>query len=191
MTRVTRTALPFLFSLSATLVQAQPTPTPHPPTIADLQTRIAVLQAENDNLKRDNGILIAACQQPAPAPPAAEPTAADRMAKTAADRQQQELDDASWFVKDPTFAITETNRVFQRYAWKATLHNSIPRPQHYDVIVQFVDAQGIILDTARLYNQAIRAGDEIQLSGEHLVRIADALRVASVRILAPRKPEGR
>jgi hypothetical protein len=106
-----------------------------------------------------------------------------------ADEQQRRLENAAWFVKDVDFGVTEQNRVFMRFGWRVTVKNGIPRPQTYDVEVQFLDSRGLVVDTARRYRQTIAAQDEQTLRGDALISVPAAFGVTQVNAIARRHPE--
>src|SRR4030095_10913170 len=103
--------------------------------------------------------------------------------------QQRRLENAAWFVKDVDFGVTEQNRVFVRFGWKVTVKNGIPRPQTYDVEVQFLDSRGLVVTTDRLYLQTISAQDEQTLRSDALISLPAGSAVAGVRAVARRHPE--
>jgi hypothetical protein len=169
-------------------------PVPSPPlTNAALHAKVAALEQELATLQRDYQQLLTGCPSPSPAP--ADTEVADRLAATlhtaAIDDeqrlQQERLENESWYVKDLGFGVTEANRVFMHYAWKITVKNGIPRPQTFDVVVQFLDERDLVVDTARLYGQRIAAQDEQMITGDKLVSMPGALRVTQVKAVAIRK----
>ena len=105
------------------------------------------------------------------------------------DEQARRIEDANWYVKDPTFGVTEQNDVFFRYGWKVTIHNGTPRRHIYDVEVQFLDDRGLIVNTDRLYRQVIEGQAEQVLRGDALIRVPAALKVTKVNVVAKRHPE--
>jgi hypothetical protein len=172
------------------------------PTYAELQAKVAALEQDNAGLRRDYQTLLTTCT--APPPPAAAPDSSfdEQLARATAaieqagrdattsieqDRQQREMDDASWIVKDVDFAVTESNRVFLRFGWKVTIKNGIRTAQAFDLTVQFLDRNGFVIDTARVYRQAIAAYDERTITGDALVSMPGALSVAKVKAIATRK----
>jgi hypothetical protein len=92
-------------------------------------------------------------------------------------------------VRNPDFGVTEANRIFVRYGWKVTVKNGIPRPQIFDVVVQFLNARGLVIDTARLYQQGIAGQDEQTIQGDKLISQPGAQQVASISIVAIRQAE--
>jgi hypothetical protein len=120
---------------------------------------------------------------------AAEQQALEEYNRREALQQQRRLEDAAWFITDVDFGVTEQNSVFVRFGWKVTVKNGIPRPQTYDVEVQFLDSRGLVVDTARRYRQTIAAQDEQTLRGDALISVPAAFGVTQVNAIARRHPE--
>jgi hypothetical protein len=170
-------------------------------TSSDLRAKIAMLEEQLARQQQDYEVLLrGACPAPTPAPTAAVLGGAAAQQFDArlladnqrfAEEQQRRLEDASWYVKDVTFGVTEQNRVFERFGWKLTVKNGTPRPQVYDVEVQFLDSRGLVVYTDRAYRQKIAAQDERTVYGEALIPVPSALNVVKVHATAERRPEGR
>jgi hypothetical protein len=101
--------------------------------------------------------------------------------------RQQQIDDTLWFVKSVTFGVTETNKVFMRYGWTVTIKNGLDRNQAFDFIVQFLDKDGLMIDSARVYGETIAAFDERTINGDKLVSMPGGSLVAKVQAVATRK----
>lgn len=168
----------------------------HAQVPADPQATIAALRQELANVQRDYQLLLTTCQ--APKPPTFEEqlqaakTAIDTVGlqaqnDVAFDAQQKRLEDQSFYVKDVTYAVTESNRIYVRYGWKVTVKNGIPRPQIFDVTVQFLNAAGFVVDTARQFNQGVPAQDEVTLTGDSLITYPSAFAVATVKAIITRR----
>lgn len=198
--------------LAASLVVVGLSPVLHaqsptkPITNAELRAKVAALQRDIEGLQRDQRLLMMACQAGpvVPAPMVDTPAAmvaalaagvsrvAEIEASNQRDReyelQQQRLENAAWYVKDVDFGITESNRVFIRYGWKVTIKNGIPRPQTFDLVVQFLNKEDLVIDSVRLYRQGIAAQDEKTITGDVLISMPGALNVTSVKAMATRHP---
>jgi hypothetical protein len=172
------------------------------PTVAELRARLAALEQELAGVRQDYGLLLTTtCQTPQPGQSAG--TAADIERATLAAKQQaitdandrayeeqvRRLEDMNWYVKDPTFGVTEQNNVFFRFGWNVTINNAIPRRQIYDVEVQFLDDRGLIVHTDRLYGQVIQGQAQQVLRGDALIRVPAALMVSKIHVVATRHQE--
>jgi hypothetical protein len=179
-----------LFALSADL-RAQSPATPR--TNAELRTRVAELEqqllkllGDHQRLESDYKVLLTAtCPTPSPAPLFMSPPAPTTpIASTAT----PETDLPPGFIKSVEFGVTERNRVFWRYAWNVTVYNGGSDRRHtFDVVMQFLDQNGLVIDTDRAYRQTVDAFAERTLRGAALVGLPEAVNVASVHaIVTPR-----
>jgi hypothetical protein len=172
------------------------------PTVAELRARVAALEQELAGVRQDYGVLLTAtCRTPQADQSVG--TAGDIERATAAAKQQalydandrayeeqvRRLEDMNWYVKDPTFGVTEQNNVFFRFAWNVTINNGIPRRQTYDVDVQFLNDRGLIVHTDHLYRQVIQGQAEQVLRGDALISVRAALAVSKVHVVATRHQE--
>jgi hypothetical protein len=177
----------------------------------ELRARIAALEQQLADQQRDYAVLLKAAHpsQPPPLPAPADEqverarAAAQQRATEEADRtleaanerayleQQRRLEDASWYVQDLDFGVTERNNTYARFAWKATVKNGTPRAQIYDIEVQFLDSRDLIVDTAHLYREVIAAQDQQVLRGDRLISMPAALNVTKIHAVAKRRPEER
>lgn len=172
-------------------------------TPAELRARVKALEQELADARRDYQLLlttVSAGPSPSQAVTADNSERAALAAKQQAiydandrlyEEQARRIEDANWYVKDPTFGVTEQNKVFFRFGWKVTIHNGTPRRQIYDVEVQFLDDQGLIVDKDRLYGQVIAGQDEQILRGDALISVRAALKVSKIHVAATRHPERR
>jgi len=152
-----------------------------PSTNAELRARVATLEAEITRLQRDYELVLATCQQV----PAAEPRSAPpvgRLEREVTPRlpepSQPTGTDHSWFLRSLDYGVIETNRVFSRFSWAVTLNNGGgERPRAFDVTIQFLDSNGLIIDTDNLYRQVVGAFGEETFRGSALVRMPSALNV--------------
>jgi hypothetical protein len=173
-----------------------------PLTNLELQARIAALEADLSRLQSDYALLLTTCRSPSSA--ARDTAAAERLERAALGlqdaersaenklqqvellRQRQELDDTSFIVTSVDMGVTETNDVFVRYGWKVTVKNSGAR-QTFDLTIQFLDARGLVVDTARDYGEVISAFDQRTITGDDLIAMPRALNVVSAKAIATRK----
>jgi len=204
--RVVAIALGFgLMAVPTTVYAQKKTAAPERPvSSADLRAKVTALEEELAGVRRDYQLLLASVSTRS-APPQNGPTTqdAERAAlaskqeaiyeanQRAYDEQLRQLEDASWYVKDVDFGVTEQNRVFARFGWKATIHNGTPRAQTYDLEVQFLDDRGLIVDTDRLYGRVVEAKGENVLRGDALIGFPAAVNVKKVNVIAKRHPERR
>jgi hypothetical protein len=171
------------------------------PTYAELRAKVNALETENAGLRRDYQVILSAC--PATTPSASiDTTATDRLTAAAQQaqqalldaensaflkQQQQELENAAFWVNNVDFSATESNDVFVRYGWKVTIKNGIPRTQSFDLEVQFLDKNDFVIDTAHLYRRTIEAFDQQTFTGDTLVRMPNALRVVHAKAIVTRR----
>jgi hypothetical protein len=103
-------------------------------TPAQLRAKVKALEEELAGVRRDFELLLTTVNagsspaQPTPeererAALAAKEQAIYEANQRAYDQQLRQLEDASWYVKDVDFGVTEQNRTFARFGWKATIHN--------------------------------------------------------------------
>jgi hypothetical protein len=187
----------FVGAALASVASAQaPVPSPD----AALHARVAILEAENARLQGDYRILLtASCPASSPAPPAVAPPfrleravaagtgSPDPVDRAEQRRQDRELDDAAWSVSAVESRIAETNAGFARIAWKVTIKNDIGRPQAFDFVVQFLDKDGFVVDTADLSGETVAALTERTIAGDKQVKAPGGLRVTHIKAVATRK----
>jgi len=187
-------ALPFFFVTGQNLFAQSP-------TYAELRAKVAALETEVAGLRRDYQIILGACPVPAPMPASVD-SAADRLAhviqqaqqvsldadnRAAWQRQQDELENAAFWVNSVDFAATESNKTWVRYGWKITIKNGIPRTQTFDLELQFLDKDDFVVDTKNLYRRTIAAYDQQTITGDNLVSMPGALRVSRVKAIVTRR----
>jgi hypothetical protein len=181
------------------LQQAPSAPSGALPNATEAADRIATIEKEIARLRTENEMLRTTSVA---RPSVTDTTTADRLETAVAAFQQSQLDaanrraqqeqnerleNASWYVKDATFGTTEVNSVFIRYGWAVTVKNGISRAQTFDLAVQFLDKNGLVIDTSHVYGRGIAAQDEQTIRGDALIRLPAALNVASVQAVATRK----
>jgi hypothetical protein len=150
-----------------------------PPTIAQLQARVHELEAENADLARNYDLLLASCRnQAAPdtSSSATEPGA----------RRTRNVDDDLFWIGSLDYGVTETTSAFMRFGWKVTIHNKLARNEIFDITVQFLNKDNLVIDSGHLGVQTIRAFDEQEVTGDVLIRLPGALNVVSAKAIVNR-----
>jgi len=165
------------------------------PTIAQLQARINQLEDDNAVLMRNYDQLLASCQSPAERnahPPAAgDPVAQDtttsRDTTTRGTRRPpRNVDDDLFHIVDVNYGVTETASTYMRFGWKVTIRNGLGRNEVFDITVQFLDKNDLVIGTAALGVQTSRAYDEQAVTGDVIIRLPAALNVASAKAVVNR-----
>jgi hypothetical protein len=164
------------------------------PTNAQLQARINQLEDDNAVLMRNYDLLLASCQSPvernAHPPAAGDPVAQD--ASTARDtpggarRPPRNVDDDLFHIVDINYGVTETASTYLRFGWKVTIRNGLGRNEVFDLSVQFLDKNDLVIGTSTLGVQTIRAFSEEAVSGDVIIRLPAALNVASAKAVVNR-----
>jgi hypothetical protein len=165
--------LGFITLLAVSVVGAQRTErTTRPPTNAQLQARIRALEEENAALGRNYDLVLASCRGPA------EGDAARRPARN--------VDDDLFWIESVNYGVTETTAAFMRFGWKATIHNGLGRNEMFDLTVQFLNKDDLVIDSSRLGGYTIRAFEEQTVTGDVVIRLPAALNVASAKAIVNR-----
>jgi hypothetical protein len=171
-----------------------------PLTAVELRARVAVLEQDLAGLRKDYQLLLTTCQSPAPAPrtartervAAALPTVvAETSGKTSKQQDEQRLDNDSWYVQVMDYAAIDSSPEWTQYGWTVRIKNGIGRPQTFDLVVQFVDKDGLVIDSDRLNNESIAALEEHKMHGTKMIARPGALEVVRVNVLATRHPDPR
>jgi hypothetical protein len=158
-------------ALAATLGAQQTSRATRPPTTAQLQARIAKLEGENAVLARSYDTLLASCRG---------------QAERDEVRKSRNVDDDLFWIASVDYGITETTAAFIRFGWKVTIHNGLARNEVFDVTVQFLNKDDLVIDSARLGVQTIRAFEEQTVTGDAVIRLPAALNVVSAKALVNR-----
>jgi hypothetical protein len=74
-----------------------------------------------------------------------------------------------------------------RFGWKVTVRNGLGRSEVFDISVQFLDKNDLVIATAALGVQTIRAYDEQAVTGDVIIRLPAALNVASAKAVVNRR----
>ena len=179
-------ALLFVTVVAAGVAAAQP----DSPASHSTAAKIRELEGELAAARADYQLLLASCGSDHRTPTQADASQTSQMPSLAFDLQQQEqqaaLDDASWYITSVEFGTTEINRVFVRYGWKLTIKNGLSRTQVFDLVVQFLDQNDLVVDSARVYAESIGAQDVRTLYGDKLISMPGATRVVKVHAVAKR-----
>jgi hypothetical protein len=149
-------------------------------TNAKLLTRIHELETEHADLARNYDQLLASCRNHA------EPD--DRStggAEPGAKRTRNADDDLFW-IAALNYGVTETTSTFMRFGWKVTLHNGLGRNEIFDVTVQFLNKDDLVVESGRLGVQTIRAFEDQEVTGDVIIRLPSALNVASAKAIVNR-----
>jgi hypothetical protein len=102
-------------------------------------------------------------------------------------REDQQLDDAAWSVSAVESRTIETTEAFVRIAWKVTIKNGIGRAQGFDFVVQFLDPDGTVVDTAHVGGEMVAASGERTITGEKQIPAPAGLRPLHIKAVANRK----
>jgi hypothetical protein len=143
-----------------------------PPTNAQLQARVNKLEEENAVLARNYDLLLASCR------PQEEGDAARRPTRN--------VDDDLFWIADVKYGVTETTSAFMRFGWKVAIHNGLGRNEVFDVTVQFLNKDDLVIESGRLGVQTIRAFDEQTVTGDVIIRLPAALNVVSAKAVINR-----
>jgi hypothetical protein len=164
-----------------------------PLTNAQLQAKVHALEEENAVLARNYDLLLASCRSRVPqdAPPTgpSDSVAGDTVATQTTPgnvRRPRNVDDDLFWVEDLHYGVTETTSAYLRFGWKVTVHNGLNRNEVFDVTVQFLNKEDLVIDSSRLGVQTIRALDEQTVSGDVIIRLPAALNVVSAKAVVNR-----
>jgi len=152
--------------------------TPKPSTTAKLQARIHELERENADLARNYDVLLASCRNHA------EPAASG--GSEAGGRRTRNADDDLFWIAALNYGVTETTTAFMRFGWKVTLHNGLGRNEIFDVTVQFLTKDDLVVESGHLGVQTIRAFEEQDVTGDVIIRLPSALNVVSAKAIVNR-----
>jgi hypothetical protein len=171
-----------------------------PLTPPELRARVAALEQDLAGLRKDYQLLLTTCQSPAPAPRAARAErspAAVATVPTVAPLKESKLDEErrvdndSWYVQVMDYVAIETSAEWTRYGWTVKIKNGIRRPQTFDLVVQFLDKDGLVIDSDQLTNQTVAATDEQTMQGNKAINMPGAIEVVKVNVIATRRPDAR
>ena len=153
-------------------------PSKPPDTIAELRVRIASLERDLASSQKDYQQLLATCGQ-TPVPPLA--TAPESPAPSPTDEPQPD----PWFIQGTGYTVTEDNLLYTRYAWTITITNADSKARVFDVSAAFVDEQGLVVRTGRLFGTTVEAfGGQRTFGSDTRIDKPAALRVRDVQITA-------
>jgi hypothetical protein len=112
----------------------------------------------------------ASAQVVAQAMPAAVPPPTPTVVPTPAPKE--------WRIVGVDAKVTESNDSWWRYAWKLTLANDSSVPLVFEATIEFQDAEGFVIDTAREYRLTVGPYLQDTFTGSALIRVPGAERVA-------------
>jgi hypothetical protein len=183
--------------LAVSLGAQQTTRTSRALTTKQLQAKIRDLENENATLTRNYDLLRASCQSqverdahPAapgdavaqntlpPLPPIDTPPSVHRAPRN--------VDDDLFRILDVTYGVTETTVANMRFGWKVTILNDLGRNEAFDVTVQFLDKNDLVVGTGHLGVQTIRAHDRQTIDGDAIIGLPAALNVVSAKAVINR-----
>jgi hypothetical protein len=145
--------------------------TSRPSTTAQLQARINKLEEENAALARSYDTLLTSCRGQAERDEA---------------RKTRNADDDLFWIASVNYGITETASSFMRFGWKVTLHNGLGRNEVFDLTVQFLNKDDLVIDSGKLGVQTIKAFEEQVVTGDVMIRLPAALNVVSAKAIVNR-----
>jgi hypothetical protein len=192
-----------IMTLLAASLGAQRTSRPaRPLTNAQLQAKVRALEEENASLQRDYDKLRAFCQDSGARvdqPPPDSASSADQAAPVTKEAQSgpdapavkrrapRNVEDDLWRIVAIDYGVTESSQQSMRFGWKVTISNGLDHTEGFDLTVQFLDKNGLVIETAREQHQTIRAFDQQTLTGDVVIRMPAALGVASAKAIANRR----
>jgi hypothetical protein len=144
---------------------------PAPSAAAQLQARINKLEEEHAALARSYDTLLASCRGQAEHDEA---------------RKTRNADDDLFWIASVNYGITENTAAFMRFGWKVRVHNGLGRNEVFDLTVQFLNKDDLVIDSGRLGVQTIKAFDEQDVTGDVVIRMPAALNVTSAKAIINR-----
>lgn len=182
--------------LAVSLGAQQTTRTSRPLTTKQLQAKIRDLENENATLMRNYDLLRASCQSQVErdAHPAAPGDAVTQNTlpppietPPSVHRAPRNVDDDLFRILDVTYGVTETTVANMRFGWKVTILNDLGRNEVFDVTVQFLDKNDLVIGTGHLGVQTIRAHDQQAITGDAIIGLPAALNVVSAKAVINRQ----
>jgi hypothetical protein len=179
--------------LAVSLGAQQASRASQPLTKSQLQAKVHALEEENAVLTRNYDLLLASCRsrvpqdaQPTGASESAAPNTTATGAAGSARRVPRNVDDDLFWVEDLHYGVTETTSTSMRFGWKVTVHNGLNRNEVFDVTVQFLNKDQLVIDTSHIGVQTIRAFDEQTVTGDTVIRLPAAMNVTSATAVVNR-----
>jgi hypothetical protein len=105
--------------------------------------------------------------------------------------EERRIDNDSWYVQVMDYLAIEATTEWTRYGWTVKINNGIGRPQTFNLVVQFVDKNGLVIDTDRLNNESIGALEDHTMQGNKVIAMPGAAEVVRVNVRASRHPDVR
>jgi len=181
--------------LAVSLGAQQTTRTSRPLTTKQLQAKVRDLENENATLTRNYDLLRASCQSQverdahpaAPGDVVAQNTLPPPIeTPPSVHRSPRNVDDDLFRILDVTYGVTETTVTNMRFGWKVTVLNDLGRNEVFDVTVQFLDKNDLVIGTGQLGVQTIRAHDQQFITGDAIIGLPAALNVVSAKAIVNR-----
>jgi hypothetical protein len=87
-------------------------------------------------------------------------------------------------IVDVNSKVTESNDTWWKYAWKLTVRNSSDRHLSLQATIEFLDAEGFVVDSDTEYNLGIAAGSTQTFTGYALVtaKVAGTIRGTKAKV---------
>jgi hypothetical protein len=179
--------------LAVSLGAQQTSRATQPLTKAQLQAKVHALEEENAVLTRNYDLLLASCRshvqqdaQPTGASESAARNTTSTGAAGSARRVPRNVDDDLFWVEDLHYGVTETTSISMRFGWRVMVHNGLARNEVFDVIVQFLNEDDLVIGSSHIGVQTIRAFDEQAVTGDTVIGLPAALNVASAKAVVNR-----
>jgi hypothetical protein len=96
------------------------------------------------------------------------------------------VDDDLFWVEDLHYGVTETTSVSMRFGWRVMVHNGLGRNEVFDVTVQFLNEDDLVIGSSHIGVQTIHAFDEQTVTGDTVIGLPAALKVASAKAVVNR-----
>jgi hypothetical protein len=109
------------------------------------------------------------------------PTTNDGQSTEQANATDQKDDQEPVEVVDISTKVTEQNSVWHKYAWNLTLKNNTDRDKTISADIQWVDAEGFVIDSHTEYSLSVPAGQEKTFTDFVLISVPGATNVESVK----------
>jgi hypothetical protein len=150
-------------------------------TVATLEQTLANLRQQHALSKF--GLLLPQPQTPQSESAATSPNATE-IDNDAPSPTRQGANEPQFTITEVATRPTESNKVWTRFAWKASVANLTTHPLRLSLVVEFLDRDGFVVDQDRKPDLAIGASLTTTFTGFKLVSAASAKNVATVKAKA-------
>ena len=99
---------------------------------------------------------------------------------SSSDSEEPTQQEDDWEIVEIDAKVTESNSTWSKFAWKLTLRNKAARTQAFDMVIEFKDADGFVVDDSRERGLAMQANSEQTFTGYVLIDAEVAGNVAQV-----------